>query len=554
MNTFSVLSSLTNKKSSVGREDETVKKPKTIIPTDTNIETTLDQRCLDGVYPLGKQRGTNSAEMSTTQTKAAGIGRQKLTTFLLPLELPIPMIVHQILWTESLTFRNYLSILSIWKVLNPYQIILYTRKSFKIKEFEYNDWFDKATFRIPTLQVVKLDRLDNLRYSLKNEVDGVRSVLQEYGGLYVNLNTVLNANMWLKFNSTFHVGFANDSSIGYLAIARNTKIPDNLTITRLGHSNFNCVSAKLFTGFEICCTVTESILLYNIMHNSSASFGSLARTLFYGSPEIPKPKSSFPPIPKIVHYVWFGQNDINYSMFLSFLSTQKFVKPQKIFIYVDTNKSRPYFDKMVAYGNVHIVYYGSVPTIFQKRIAKTLHVSDIIRAEILLRYGGIYLDWDAYWLKPADDLLFLGYETIASLDFFKDMYPRQGFPDTVNMGVLLARPGSRFISLWQESFKQYTGKHHTYHAVELVYKLYEEHPDLLVIDRRLQVMCHNLKCHPLWLDNYKDDNIHNDFKIKTDVYTVHFTDPTPPQFSSEKTIREDKGYVGDIGRHILGLT
>lgn len=334
-------------------------------------------------------------------------------------------------------------------------------------------------------------------------------------------------------------------------------MPDNLTKNRMENSSFKCVSAKLFTGSEACCTIKENIFPYTIMRDNSTSFGSLARTLFYGNPDYPEPSKVFPPIPRIVHYVWFGGHDIDYSMFLSFLSTQRFVKPQKVFIYIDTNVSRPYFDKMMTHGNVQIVYYGHIPTIFQKPLSPTLkllHTSDIIRAEILLRYGGIYLDWAAYWLKSADDLLSLGYETIASLDFFKDMYPRQGFPDTINMGVLLARPGSRFISLWQESFKQYTGNHHTYHAVELVYKLYEEHPDLLFIDKRLQVMCHYLRCDPLWMSNYKDDNIHNDFNFTKDAYSVHFTHPTTKEFSSEKTIKEAKGFVGDIGRHILGAT
>ena len=465
-----------------------------------------------------------------------------------PVKLPVPRIVHQILWKDSMTFKNYLSVLSVWKILNPYQIILHIPESFKTKDYVYNDWLQKATSRISSLQVVKHDFLG----SVKTESEGALSVLKETGGMYVNLNTIINSDLWLGLNGTFNVGLRVDSSLGYIAFATNSKVSSNMTTYRDMKSTVKCVSFISFIPTSICCIVDVEIFPYYIMQDNSP-FGYLSRTLFYGKPEIVNVSSSFPPIPKIVHYVWFGEKDIDYSMFLSFLSTQRFVKPKNVYIYIDHYISRPYIDKMAAYKNVQIVYYGTLKTIYQNPIVKYLHTSDIVRADILLRYGGVYIDWDVYWLKPADDLFTLGYETIASLDFFKDMFPRQDYPHTVNMGVLFARPGSRFLRIWQESFKQYMGKHHTYHAVELVYKLYEEHPDLLVIHRRLQVMCHYLRCHPLWIKNYKADHTHTDFDIANDAYTVHFTHPTPSVFSSEKKIRETKGFVGDIGRHILGI-
>ena len=53
----------------------------------------------------------------------------------IPLDISKPMIVHQILWSDTMTFRNYLSILSVWKMLKPYHIRLYVPKSFTQKEF-----------------------------------------------------------------------------------------------------------------------------------------------------------------------------------------------------------------------------------------------------------------------------------------------------------------------------------------------------------------------------------------------------------------------------------
>ena len=75
---------------------------------------------------------------------------------------------------------------------------------------------------------------------------------------------------------------------------------------------------------------------------------------------------------------------------------------------------------------------------------------------------------------------------------------------------------------------------HNEAPIEMMYKLYEEHPDLLYIERRLQVMCFNLRCHPLWLPNFRNEKIHNEFDFIKDAYAVHFTQPLPKSFKSRQ--------------------
>ena len=147
---------------------------------------------------------------------------------------------------------------------------------------------------------------------------------------------------------------------------------------------------------------------------------------------------------------------MTYDMYLSFQSTLRFVKPTQIIIYVDSYDLGSYFEAMKNCSLVTVVYYGTPMTVFQKPFKGLSHISDYVRTDALLRLGGIYLDWDAFWLKPVDDLLTLGYETIAAFDHFFGMGTRKDFPDTINMGVVIARPGSRLIAFWQESFHKYT--------------------------------------------------------------------------------------------------
>lgn len=475
-----------------------------------------------------------------------------------PEESDIPRIVYQLLTTKTLTFRNYLSILSVHQLLRPYRIILYVHSSFTSKQYGYNRWFQKATSEIPRLEVIYSVKFDGLgkKINVTEELRFAASVLDQEGGVYVNLNTVINWNPWMNGKDTFQIRTNGNSSLGFISVPKTYDIVEYAHTFKMPEKEIikqRCASSDSFTVSEPCCAMEHNIFPVDIMRLNS-SFGSFARALYYGSQDIPEPKRVFPPIPKIVHYVWFGHRNVSFDMYVSFKSTIKFVMPLKIIIYVERYNLGHYFDAMRNHSLVRVVYYGAPNSAFQNRFRNPTHASDFLRTDVLLRFGGIYMDWDVFWLKPIDDLIELGYETIATFEHYNGMTPREEFPDTINTGVVLARPGSKFISLWQESFREYTGEHATFHVIEMVYKIYEEHPDLLYIEKKLQVMCFKLRCHPLWLPNYKDTSVHNEFDFKSTAYAVHFTEPVPIALMSEDDMRRSKGYFADMARHAYGAT
>ncbi|KAK3583640.1 hypothetical protein CHS0354_039468 [Potamilus streckersoni] len=235
-------------------------------------------------------------------------------------------------------------------------------------------------------------------------------------------------------------------------------------------------------------------------------------------------------------------------MYLSFLSTVKIIMPHGIYIHCDIQPHGIFWDKIMSVKGVVFVEYGPTHFIFGKRITRVQHESDVIRTDILYRYGGVYIDWDAFWLKPIDNLLTSGYEFIVAFDHGD----RDPFPDSINLGIVLATPGASFLKRLEQSFKYYRGDHITYHAVEGVYKLYEEVPELVQIEPRLQVMCYRLKCHPLWLPDYKNISSHHTFDWTRDAYAIHFTSPLPPEFTNEKLLRaSNETFFGKIGNHVL---
>ena len=521
-----------------------------------NVTSTVSKLQRRRTTNVGYSRGFVPRSLTIPVTKGPVIKLWKDTMPNLPEESTVPRIVHQLLTSDTLKFRNYLSILSVKKLLQPYRIILHVPNSFEPKQYGYNRWFQKAISKIPNLEAVDSVEADKLgdKLNVTEELQFAASLLDKVGGVYVNLNTVINFNPWTSGKDAFQIGFHGNASLGFIFMPRAYDIVKFARTFKLSENELfkhRCVGSESYTGSESCCRIENDIFPVNIMRLKS-SFGAFTRSLYYGSKAIPEPKRAFPPIPKIVHYVWFGHRNVSFSMYVSFKSTLRFVKPLKIIIYVERYNLGPYFDAMRNHGEVQVVYYGAPKSAFQNRIKTPKHASDFLRTDVLLRFGGIYMDWDVFWLKPIDDLIELGYETIAAFEHYNGMTPREEFPDTINMGVVLARPGSRFIKLWQESFRDYTGEHATFHAIEMVYKIYEEHPDLLYIEKKLQVMCFKLRCHPLWLPNYKDTSVHNEFAFKNTAYAVHFTEPVPIAFMSEDDMRNSKGYFADMARHAYG--
>jgi len=61
----------------------------------------------------------------------------------------------------------------------------------------------------------------------------------------------------------------------------------------------------------------------------------------------------------------------------------------------------------------------------------------------MLKYGGVYCDTDAIFVRPLSSQL-RAYDVVVSLDWPDWDHP---FPEEVNLGVLVSKPGARFWEL-----------------------------------------------------------------------------------------------------------
>jgi len=90
------------------------------------------------------------------------------------------------------------------------------------------------------------------------------------------------------------------------------------------------------------------------------------------------------------------------------------------------------------------------------------------------------------------------------------------------------------------------------------YRIKERHPDLVLIDPHLQVICCWALCHPTWWPDYHKESIHhlNSNSIRnwrTDAYAFHWTS-TPFEFRSHVNLlskdANDTMFL-EIGKYVL---
>lgn len=149
-------------------------------------------------------------------------------------------------------------------------------------------------------------------------------------------------------------------------------------------------------------TITQKSYGYNPDEYENSAGWRIVRKLFLDNYH---PNGVVCKIPKIIHQIWLGgQLPKVYEKYAE--SWRKFHPGWEYRLWTDKNispiniKSRDHFDRTTNPGMK----------------------SDILRYEILQKYGGLYIDTDFECLKPFDDLMYLDFFTGISYDGVLQLY------------------------------------------------------------------------------------------------------------------------------------
>ncbi|KAI9243850.1 hypothetical protein BY458DRAFT_448087 [Sporodiniella umbellata] len=127
-----------------------------------------------------------------------------------------------------------------------------------------------------------------------------------------------------------------------------------------------------------------------------------------------------------------------------------------------------------------------IEKVFSKPVSHYAHRADVVRLQVLEKYGGIYLDLDLISLKPVDHLL--------NKEF---VMAQEGVGGSIGLcnAMIMSRPHSRFIQRWFAAYATFNSTDWNYHSVILPGKLAP------FFASEVTVLNHSAYFWPLWDSN-----------------------------------------------------
>jgi len=176
-------------------------------------------------------------------------------------------------------------------------------------------------------------------------------------------------------------------------------------------------------------------------------------------------------IPNIIHFVFglcddFGGRPFSLIHYLAVKSAHECNRPEAIYFHYAYEPSGEWWDRAKPF--LTLVQLDPPRNIFGNPLLHYAHISDVVRLEALLKYGGIYLDIDVLCLK-----------SFAPLRRFEAVMGIEGKGGLCN-AVIMAVPEAPFIRRWYQEYGTFrsTGKDEFWseHSVQRPFELAKQFP------------------------------------------------------------------------------
>ncbi len=181
-----------------------------------------------------------------------------------------------------------------------------------------------------------------------------------------------------------------------------------------------------------------------------------------------------PPIPKTVHFIYAptpADPNLTFLHYLAIRAALLSLTPSSLTIHHSyLNLTNPWYLKLA--HAVTLVHYSPTSRFWpaDKAAWNEAHLVDLLRLSILQRAGGIYLDIDVFALRPFDTLLANQRDLILGHE--------GGNRGGLCNGVILARPASKFLQRWIDSYASFDpAAEWNYHSVVLPKEMERRHPE-----------------------------------------------------------------------------
>lgn len=195
-------------------------------------------------------------------------------------------------------------------------------------------------------------------------------------------------------------------------------------------------------------------------------------------------------IPRLLHFCFglkpdFGDKPWSLVHYACVRSAVERIAPDHAYFHYQYEPKGPWWELTRPYLTLRKT--EAPEEVFGQKVIHVAHRADVLRMQVLLAEGGIYLDCDVFVHRSFDDLLsnsvVLGREG-------------QGDGETgLCNAVILAEPNAPFLRRWYEEYRHFRSTGHdefwNEHSVKVPKRLMQEHP------QEVTVLPHNAFFWPL---------------------------------------------------------
>jgi len=160
-------------------------------------------------------------------------------------------------------------------------------------------------------------------------------------------------------------------------------------------------------------------------------------------------------------------DSFNIMRYLAIKSAYEVNKPDNIFFYYCYEPHGEWWERAKKY--ITPIKVEAPKEIFGNPIKSYAHQADVIRLQLLIEEGGIYLDSDTLCLKPLTPLLEDGGFVMG----------QEGNEAKLCNAVMLSEKGSEFAKEWLSRYVDFDDDNWAGHSIELPYRLSKEYPNLI---------------------------------------------------------------------------
>lgn len=482
-------------------------------------------------------------------------------------------------------FRHFLSVRSVFRFLQPNRVVFYYENEPAQDKNGYHTWLTELRDQYPFFSLHKLDT--KWCSNLRQKVD---DYLFQNGGVFVREDVVFVQPFDERFLLLNYLAVEDEKNqnAGAVKLVQMSRRKYKL---QTGNSSLVCeTSIKLIRGVtpikdsqifggkirtvsdmpanaaanvnpdtnKIMIFLAESSFFPKDIWELNSTTGKLLRSVAYDTEDFARAAPNYNNLaPNIAHVIWTNDDPMSFSFYLCVLSLLEVACVDKLYLHGDGPPSGVYWNLVKNHTKLLLVrrrpMKGQFEFVYGNHVKVRAHVTDVWRADILNRYGGLYIDTDAMFLKPLDEEI-RAYDAVASHDVSR----RGSFPETYQNGILLGKRGAMFWRLHLESMKVYIDNDWLWNSCFQMYKIKERHPTLLHIEPRLNTICNHGKCFPFWTPRNKShanepkETGRLTYWVK-ETYAMHHTYPDLPEFSSYKALLANNGstLLGQAGIYVL---